>query len=118
MTNENNIFGEVISSHTSDQAVADGYLFSVKEYYPEVAKATGIYFVTRNLIEHYGFEDGDVQRASMIDLCNQCVHIMKKAKTPDEFYAGNVENRDGATVRVFISRNEHGAFTAMLPEDN
>ena len=123
MVENGDVFGEPVFSYSSVQAEADGILFNVTHLNKEWAK--GLFnFVTVNLLEKGYIEEGkggkeglNVKIACIVDLLNQCNHIVKRAKTPDYFYSGLVELPSGQKQKVFISQNETGKFTIMLPED-
>jgi len=57
----------------------------------------------------------------LIDLLNQANNIIRTKsnnfKDFDSFFSGKVELPNGQKQEIFISQNETGKFTLMLPED-
>ena len=117
---------DVISVYSSDQAADDGILFSVNE--SVILKNDFCNYITTNLllemdILKYDAKAGnDVVKVQMvIDLIEQAKAIMNreifnKLET-DHFYAGDVRKSNGERIKIFISENETGLFTLMLPSD-
>ncbi|WP_135612926.1 hypothetical protein [Methanococcoides sp. AM1] len=114
------IFGEVVYSYTSEQAVEDGILFDITKINPEWEK--GIFrYITTNLMAH-GYMTDDINIPNLLDLLNQANDIVRNASNgfkdkPESFYSGNIELASGEKQQIFLSLNELGRYTIMLPED-
>jgi len=122
-----NIFGESISTYTSNEASEDGMLFDIREL--DSNWKFGIFtYVTTNLMQQHDYiqrvEDGEkVNIPNMLDLLNQANEIVRKASnnfkdSKEPFYSGNIELPSGARQEIFIEMNETGNYTILLPEDH
>ncbi|MCM1986606.1 hypothetical protein [Methanococcoides seepicolus] len=115
------IFGEVVYTYTSEQAVEDGILFDILQVNPEWEK--GIFrFITTNLMAQGYLQDDGINVPNLLDLLNQANSIVRNASNgfkdkAESFYSGKVELPSGKKQQIFISLNELGKYTIMLPED-
>ncbi|WP_305064169.1 hypothetical protein [Methanococcoides sp.] len=115
------IFGEVVYTYTSEQAVEDGILFDIIQVNPEWEE--GIFrYITTNLMAQGYLQDDNINIPNLLDLLNQANVIVRKASNnfkdkPESFYSGNIELPSGKKQQIFISLNELGKYTVMLPED-
>ncbi|WP_440953579.1 hypothetical protein [Methanococcoides sp. FTZ1] len=121
MDDINDIFGEVVYSYTSEQAVEDGILFDIAKVNPEWESRIFRY-ITTNLMAHGYMDADDINVPNLIDLLSQALEIVQKESNcfrdkPESFYSGNIELPDGKKQQIFISLNELGRYTIMLPED-
>lgn len=115
------IFGEVVYTYTSEQAVEDGILFDILQVNPEWEKGI-IRYITTNLMAQGYMVDDDINIPNLLDLLNQANVIVRQESNgfkgkPESFYSGNIELPDGKKQQIFISLNELGKYTIMLPED-
>ena len=116
--NKNN--EEVISVYTSKQAEEDGLLVDLTKINEKWSK--GLFnYITSNLLSKGYTQKNKISIASVIDLLNQAMNIIKNRsrafKEYDTFFSGTVEMPTGAKQLIFIEKNETGKFTIMLPED-
>ncbi|MCM1987694.1 hypothetical protein [Methanococcoides seepicolus] len=114
------IFGEVVFTYTSEQVVEDGILFDILQINPEWEKGI-IRYITTNLMSQ-GYMDDDINVPNLLDLLNQANAIVRQASNgskdkPESFYSGEIELPSGKKQQIFISLNELGKYTIMLPED-
>ena len=105
----------IISKYTSEQADEDGILCNIVRLWPVFEKGP-INYVTSNLMEKEYLGEEKPSFANVLDLVGQAINIMKKHK-PDYFYSGLIELPDGSKTKIFISQNETGKYTLMLPVD-
>ena len=121
------IFGESISTYTSQEASEDGMLFDIREL--NSVWKTGIFtYVTTNLMQEHDYiqriEDREeINIPNMLDLLNQANEIVRKASdnfkdTKEPLYSGNIELPSGVRQEIFIEMNETGNYTILLPEDH
>lgn len=109
-------FGPVISTYTSEQATADGVLVSVESLSPKWAEGPFSHITANLLNEGYREEDGSPRLVNVVDLLIQALRICQ-SKSADHLYSGRIEFPDGQRREIFIGQNETGKFTLMLPED-
>ena len=117
-----NIFGDVISSYTSEQAEEDGILFNITKLNEEWKKGLFNYVTTNLLGKGYFDDNNNINLPNLLDLLNQALLIVK-IKTNnfhdfDSFFAGQIELPSGNKQEIFIEQNETGKFTLLLPEDH
>lgn len=111
------VFGPVIMSYTSDQAVDDGMLISTDALFPHQPQHL-ISHITTNLMQK-GYETkGAISLASVMDLCNFLGPKIRQILGKDTFLAARVEGPNGDKFKVFAEQNEKGRWTVMLPEDH
>ena len=117
--NGNQIFSEedVIFKYSSNQAVEDGFLLDVSVINPKWKNGIISHITTNLLGRGYFKEDKSLNVPNIVDLLNQAAQIIKSGVKGDWFYSGIIELPDGTKTKIFISQNETGRFTAMLPED-
>jgi len=123
MEQSKRLFGEVLSTYTSNQAVEDGFLVEIKsDRFPECN------LMTRNLfdrLEKIAFER-NLKRVFPIDtmylincmmLCGNKIYSEQDFKDDQDKNFFVLPKTDEGIVVWFV-RNEHGKLTAMLPEDH
>ena len=113
---------KLIFSYSSEQAENEGILFDITKINPEWKQGLFNYVTTNLLSKGYMKKDSDeVNLPNLLDLLNQAMQIVKlkskKFKEFDHFFNGAIEFPDGEKQEIFISQNETGKFTIMLPED-
>lgn len=111
---------DLIYSYSSKQAEDDGILFDITQRNPEWKN--GLFnYVTTNLLSKGYMKDSEINMPNILDLLNQAREIVKQKSMNfqefDHFYSGPIEFPDGEKQEIFISQNETGKFTIMLPED-
>ena len=111
---------DVIFEYTQKQAEEDGVLVNLTKINPGWKKGPFNY-VTSNLLSKGYVKSGTFNLPNVVDLLNQSLQILKiKTKNFrkfDTFFEGKIEFPNGSVGQVFISQNETGKFTIMLPED-
>lgn len=110
----------LIDQYTSKQAEEDGLLVDLTKIQPKWRE--GLFnYVTTNLLNEGYVQKDKINIASVIDLLNQAMKIIKNKsndfKKYDTFFCGIIELPNGAKQEIFIEKNETGKFTLMLPED-
>lgn len=116
MFNEN----DIIDTYSSNQAEEDGFLFNITRL--NKAWKKGLFnFVTLNLLNKGYKTEKAFNIPNVLDLLNQCLNIVKTKsngfKDFDHFFSGKIELPNGSKQEVYISQNDTGKFTLMLPED-
>ena len=111
---------EVIYSYTSEEAKEDGFLVDITRINPNWKN--GLFnYITTNLLSKGYMQDDELNLASVLDLLNQALKIVKNKsqnfKKFDYFFSGAIELPNGVKEKIFIEQNETGKFTIMLPED-
>jgi len=117
---------DVISVYTSDQAAEDGILFSVGK--SQFLKNDYFNYITVNLLLEMDIMKYDAKRRTdvvnvqmTLDLIEQAGKIVNRELANkllmDCFYSGTVRKSNGERIRIFISENETGKYTLMLPSD-
>ena len=111
---------DLIYSYSSEQALNDGILFDITQINSKWK--SGLFnYVTTNLMNKGYMKDSKINIPNILDLLNQALQIVKKGsnefKEIDNFYSGSIEFPDGEQQEIYISQNETGKFTIMLPED-
>lgn len=110
------VFGPVISSYTSEEAVMDGVLVKTND--------RTISLVTRGVFEKcvMPFTNEDEATRLVNDLPSPAevmqklvdrVKVVCAAKPADDFYAVDID-----AWKFFVERNETGAFTLLFPDEH
>ena len=117
------VFGEVISTYSSDEACNDGVLIDLR---PIIGHKDIFNYVTNNLMGQGYLKQNEanqdyIDRANLVDLLQQARKIVKNRSKNfmqmDTFFAGRIELPNGKRTKIFIVQNETGKYTLMLPED-
>ena len=114
---------DVIYTYSSNQAVNDGFLFdldrlSFRKLCPSRVSQVPLKYVTTNLMaEGYINKDQTVNLPNIMDLLTQANIIFSKKPAEDYFISGRIELPNGSRQEIYISQNETGRYTVMLPED-
>lgn len=116
-----NIFNNIVFKYTSEDAEEDAILFDVSKLDEKWKKGLFNYVTTNLLSKGYLEENGEIRLVNLVDLLNQALQIVKKKsddfKKFDYFFDGEIELPSGEKQKIFISQNETGKYTLMLPED-
>lgn len=113
---------EAIYVYTLEDAVADGFMVSTDQIFPNFGKHF-VSHITTNLLSSLGYYEDDEttpRKVNLVDLCNQAGVALRRVlqKNGEEcFVETMIETPNGHKERVFIQLNEVGRWTVMLPED-
>lgn len=113
---------DLIYKYSSEQADEDGILFDITKINPKWKQGMFNYVTTNLLSKGYLKKDSEeINLPNLLDLLNQVTQIVKqkskKFQEFDHFFNGVVEFPSGEKQEIFISQNDTGKFTIMLPED-
>ncbi len=112
-----------VSKYSSDEAVEDGFLMALDLIAKwKRAGQSPLKYVTTGLLEKGYWNDQSctqksLNMANMLDLIAQSLRVFRKKASDDYFVSGVIELPDGKKQKIFISENETGRYTVMLPEE-
>jgi hypothetical protein len=109
---------DVVYTYTSNQAVEDGILFDLDQVQRRIFTNSPFKYATVNLLASGGYLVEDkIDVARLIDLIMAANKIFNKMPRGDSFACRKIELPNGAKQEIYISQNETGRYTIMIPED-
>ena len=110
---------DLVSTYLSSEAVEDGFLFDLDLVVKQspLGKFVLQYVTTNLLAEGYWNKDQTINIPNLRDLIEQSLRVFRKKPSDDYFVSGVIELPSGSKQKIFITQNESGRYTVMLPED-